>query len=182
MIVARLQAFGHLARRFLGALRAHPPTHGDRGWVRAHLTEGEYRIWSVMSVPDQDHSIQVARAVRDALPSPVDDEVVAAALLHDSGKNVSNLGTLARVAATIFWVVAPVGLMKRREFDHRFSRSSIGQKLIQYRRHPELGADALEQAGSRPLVVAWAREHHRPESAWTVDLSVGRVLKDCDDD
>ena len=40
----------------------------------------------------------------------------------------------------------------------------------------------LAAAGSDRRTVAWATEHHRPESAWSVPTAVGRVLKDADDD
>ncbi len=51
-----------------------------------------------------------------------------------------------------------------------------------YLQHPELGGDLLGMAGSDPLTEAWAREHHLPESEWTVPLDIGRALKDADDD
>jgi hypothetical protein len=40
----------------------------------------------------------------------------------------------------------------------------------------------LREAGARPGTVAWAEEHHRPTSAWTVPVPLGLVLKDADDD
>ena len=52
-----------------------------------------------------------------------------------------------------------------------------------YLRHPELGADLLELAGSDPLTVAWAREHHLP--AERVDRrrpTSADALKAADDD
>jgi hypothetical protein len=51
-----------------------------------------------------------------------------------------------------------------------------------YLQHPRLGGDMLALAGSDPLTVAWTREHHLPESEWTVPLELGQVLKDADDD
>ena len=40
----------------------------------------------------------------------------------------------------------------------------------------------LALAGSDPLTVAWAREHHLPEDEWTVPTAVGEALKAADDD
>ena len=37
-------------------------------------------------------------------------------------------------------------------------------------------------AGSAPLTVAWALEHHLPAEQWTVPLPVGEALKAADDD
>ncbi len=51
-----------------------------------------------------------------------------------------------------------------------------------YLQHPDIGGDMLAMAGSNPLTVAWAREHHLPEEEWTVPVDVARVLRDVDDD
>ena len=48
--------------------------------------------------------------------------------------------------------------------------------------HPELGADLLGMAGSAPLTVAWAAEHHLPADQWTVPVHIGEALKAADDD
>ena len=34
----------------------------------------------------------------------------------------------------------------------------------------------LARTGSDPLTVAWAREHHSPETVWTVPAEVGRAV------
>ena len=47
---------------------------------------------------------------------------------------------------------------------------------------PELGADLLGMAGSAPLTVAWAAEHHLPADQWTVPVHIGEALKAADDD
>jgi hypothetical protein len=51
-----------------------------------------------------------------------------------------------------------------------------------YFRHDRVGADLLSQAGSDPLTVAWAAEHHRPPERWSVDTRVAAALKLADDD
>jgi hypothetical protein len=123
-----------------------------------------------MSGADRRHAVGVARRVCAALggddvPAPV----AAAALLHDVGKLASGLGTCGRVGAT---VVAVAG---------RERVSSWSGPVGRYVRHPELGAALLEEAGSDPLTVAWAREHHSPSSAWTVPAGIAHVLKAADD-
>ena len=35
----------------------------------------------------------------------------------------------------------------------------------------------LARTGSDPLTIAWAREHHSPEAAWSVPVEVGRALR-----
>jgi hypothetical protein len=151
----------HLARRFVGSLRRGGPP--DEAWAVAQLTAGERALWQRMSDADRRHAVDVAHTVGDDAPRPV----LAAALLHDVGKVESGLGTFARVGATL------LGLAGRDRWRGRIGR---------YLRHDELGAGLLEAAGSDPLTVAWAREHHLPRARWTVPLDVGDALKAADDD
>jgi hypothetical protein len=123
-----------------------------------------------MPGPDRRHSAAVARRV-EAAWAAAPREVRAAALLHDVGKVEAGMRTFGRIVATV--TAGVVGRERAEAWD-----SSIGR----YLRHPELGAQALEAVGSAPLTVAWAREHHRPESRWTVAPEVGRALQAADDD
>lgn len=161
----------HLARRFAGSLSPRPPAPADDAWAESHLGEGERVIWRRLSNPDRRHAIGVARTVADLLGADATPPVVAAALLHDSGKIVSGYGTFARVGATVWSGV------RGRE------RASAGDsRLAQYLRHDVIGADALAAAGADPLTVAWAREHHLPPERWTVDARLAGALKAADDD
>jgi hypothetical protein len=183
--------FLHLVRRFFGSVRPGPPSAADEVWAREHLNDGERTIWSRMSNPDRRHAVGVARAVdagwsdavsgTDGPPSP-DRAVLAAALLHDSGKVVSELRTPARVAATVLWAVLDDDTADRWIETAGGRRVDPRLRLAQYRRHPELGAELLRRAGSDPLTADWAEQHHRPEQRWTVPVEVGRLLKACDDD
>ncbi len=179
----------HLARRFLGSLDPRPPPPTDREWVRHHLSDPEFAIWAAMSNPDQRHSIEVARAVDKRLSgalvtsagthsSSCDRSVViVAALMHDSGKNVSGLGTPARVAATLLRPLVPRSTRRRWS-----TATGPVRRLADYWRHPELGGRALTEAGSDPMVIAWTTEHHRPPEAWSIPHEAGRILRDCDND
>lgn len=169
---------GHLARRFFGSLRPGPPSPTDEAWAIAHLNPGQEALWRRLSNPDRRHGVEVARAVIDELGERATDPVVAAALLHDSGKVVSGFGTFSRVAATLVWGV--IDHAKADEWQHH--DRALLRRLGQYRLHPELGGDLLEKASSDPLTVAWAREHHQPVERWTIDREIGAVLKACDDD
>jgi hypothetical protein len=62
------------------------------------------------------------------------------------------------------------------------TRRSWRRRIGLYLRHDSVGADLLSHAGSDPLTVAWAGEHHRPPERWTVDARVGAALKLADDD
>jgi hypothetical protein len=87
------------------------------------------------------------------------------------GKLDAGLGTFGRVGATV------VGEVVGRD---RAARSS--GRVGRYLSHDEGGAELLTAAGSHPLTVAWARQHHLPEASWTVPGPVGRALKAADDD
>ena len=116
---------------------------------------------------DRKHAAGVAREV-DRRLGGADRAVVAAAALHDVGKIESGFGTFARVGATVA--------------GKAIDRDRAGGRLGAYLRHDRIGADLLEAAGSDPLTVAWAREHHLPPERWTVPVDVGHALAAADDD
>jgi hypothetical protein len=55
-------------------------------------------------------------------------------------------------------------------------------RFARYRRHDQIGAQLLADAGSDPLTIAWAREHHLERSLWTVEGKIADALKQADDD
>lgn len=162
----------HLVRRFLGSLSPVPLAADDEAWAIAQLGPGERQLWQRMPRPDQKHSVGVARVVSEHVGEG-HRPALAAALLHDVGKVEAELGTFGRVAAT---------LVGRRRGARWRSSTGLRGRIGRYLHHDAIGASLLEDAGADPLTVAWAREHHRPESAWTVPVEVGRVLRDADDD
>ncbi len=64
----------------------------------------------------------------------------------------------------------------------RFPGRAWRQRIGLYLRHDRVGAELLSEAGSDPLTVAWAGEHHRPPERWSVDARLGAALKLADDD
>ena len=50
-----------------------------------------------------------------------------------------------------------------------------------YAGYTEVGAGLLSDAGADDRVVAWAREHHRPEPEWSIPVGAGRLLVAADD-
>lgn len=165
----------HLARRFGQHLGRPTPDDSDLEWVRGLLSEDEQVMWSRMATADQYHSIGVARRVGQELGQETTDDVLVAALMHDVGKTAAGLGTMGRVVAALVRPV--VGPERARSWaEGRGPTRRIGLHL----RYPEIGARMLADAASARLVVAWAREHHRPERDWTVPRELGRVLQSAD--
>jgi hypothetical protein len=87
------------------------------------------------------------------------------------------LRTYGRVVATLSAAVA--GREAAREW--RKGRGYV-RRIGLYLLHPDLGGDLLAMAGSDPLTVAWAREHHLPADRWTVDPKIAHALASADDD
>lgn len=167
----------HLVRRFFGSLRPGGPPVDDVAWVGSVLSETELVLWRQMSGPDRRHSVEVARRVESSLGDEATTPVLAAALLHDVGKSASGLRTYGRVIATLS------GVFGGHEMAHHWSQGrGFTRKVGLYLRHDELGADQLALAGSDELTVTWTREHHWPESMWTLPPHLAHALKDADDD
>ncbi len=167
----------HLVRRFFGSLRPGGPSRVDQTWVDEQLLPAERALWARMSGPDRRHAAMVAREVERALGHEAARPILAAALLHDVGKIESGLRTYGRVVATLSGKVAGPEMAQVWRTQRGFARK-VGLYLL----HAELGADLLALAGSDPLTVAWTREHHLHEDAWTVPADLGNVLKAADND
>lgn len=159
----------HLARRFFWSLRAPSPNPADESWLLALLSPGERALYDAQPLVDRAHSVACAVAARDGLATPTDELIVAAAL-HDVGKAQAGLGTFGRVLATVVDAVVPAAVDRPRR------AGGLRARLGLYARHDHAGAELLRKAGSADVVVAWAAEHHRPESEWSVEPAIGRVL------
>jgi len=168
---------GHLVRRFFGSLWPAGPKPVDRQWVATVLTPQQLDLWNRMSRADRRHAAAVARRVEVAFGAEATPAVLAAALLHDVGKVAAGLGTYGRVVATVAGRSVDHGMAKEWS-----KRNGITRRVGLYLRHPELGADMLQLAGSDPLTVTWAGEHHKPQSDWTLPTHLAHALKQADDD
>ncbi len=166
----------HLVKRFFGSLLPGGPRERNRAWVESVLSESEYRLWVRMYGPDRRHSVLVARTVESRLGDEATKPILAAALLHDIGKLDSGLRTWGRVVATMSAAVAGADTARLWQKSRGFTRS-VGL----YLRHPDLGGDMLEMAGSDPFASTWAREHHLPPDEWTIDRRLAEVLCEVDD-
>ena len=162
-----MSSMRHLAARFVGSLWPGGPSAAAEAWVGEQLIPGERSLWRQMSGPDRRHAVGVARRVSATLDERATRTVIAAALLHDVGKIESGLGTLGRVVATV---------------GRRFARIPLSRSMRRYLRHPSIGGSLLGRAGSDPLTVAWAIEHHLPHERWTLPPDLAAALKAADGD
>lgn len=167
----------HLAKRFFGSVVPLGPSAADRAWAHEQLLPGELDVWGKMARVDRRHAAGVARRVELALGDGATRPVLAAALLHDCGKVVSGLGTYGRVIATL-----SVGLAGHEQAVAWSDTRGFTRRVGLYLEHPRLGGELLGLAGSAPLTVAWATEHHLPPDQWTVPPPIGQALKEADDD
>jgi len=131
--------------RSLSAGQAHP----DDAWAAPHLTAGEWRVYLGMDARDREHALRVADALRSACPD-ASPEMLAAALLHDCGKQLRPYRVWERVAA---------GLVPGRLARH----VPVGALWVRGQ-HPELGATLLRAAGARRRVAELVERHHTPGS------------------
>lgn len=168
----------HWGRRFFGSIRPGAPPETDVQWALGLLSPAEQPLFARMSNPDRRHAIRVARAADAGLPEGIErrHEALVAALLHDVGKTVAGLGTYGRVIATLSGAVGGADLAELWQDTTGYTR-----KVGLYLRYPELGAELLAVAGSKPWVIAWSREHHNPEADWTLPPEIGRVLVAADE-
>ena len=141
----------HLVKRAVNSLLQTPPNPQDIAVVSQVLNIAELAVWSDMQYRDQRHSVVVLRRFDILAPAAVRADR-ASALLHDVGKNISNLGFVSRVIAT---VVGP-----------------RGQRFIAYHDHERLGAELLSSI-SDPRTVALV--------GGLVDDEISLLLKAADD-
>ena len=125
----------HLVIRAVGSFSQSPPSPVGIAKAQDVLNQAEFELWTAMQFRDQRHSIVVLDRFDALVPNALQSER-AAALLHDVGKNVSGLGFLSRVIATL------VGSRNRRFTD--------------YHNHENLGAELLS-AISDPRTVELVR-------------------------
>jgi len=128
-----MSKISHLAKRFVLSLVPSKVQEIERQWVQSVLTPSEFDLWSKMMAQDRQHSVLVGRRFVKYRPASNSAEI-AGALLHDVGKSAAQLGTLARVVATL---VGP-----------RMSR------FRQYHNHEAIGAAMLRSIGSDEITVS----------------------------
>jgi hypothetical protein len=149
---------GHLVARFFGSLRPRPADAETLAWVGRMLEPNELRVWEGLDRADRAESVAVARRFEAALAGTSDTTWIAAALLHDVGKQASAYGPVGRAVATVVIAVAGGDTVRGWAGDSARVRGRMGR----YAAHDEIGAQLLSEAGARPTAIGWAGGHHRP--------------------
>ena len=104
----------HLVKRAVTSYSNDALSGADIERVERLLLLPEFELWWTMQPRDQRHSLQVHERFMRFYP-PAKRTEQAAALLHDVGKTVSDLGWLLRIVAT---VVGPRGSTFSLYHDH----------------------------------------------------------------
>lgn len=130
---------------------------GDRVIVATTLPERAQPIFYAMSRNDQRHSLTVYRAL--LARGCGDADLLAAALLHDSGKGEGRVRLWVRPVFVLLRAFAP-GLLRwlAREPEARWRRPFYSAW-----RHADIGADLAAQAGLSERAVLLIRTHHQPD-------------------
>lgn len=128
--------------RSIFAHQAYP----DDVWARQFLNAGEWKVYRAMDPRDREHGCRITALLLRDYPN-ASDELLAATLLHDSGKTVRPYHVLERVLVglvpqALSVIIPPVG--------------ALGVRAS----HPELGAELIARAGGRHRVAQLVLRHH----------------------
>ncbi|MGI9667943.1 MAG: hypothetical protein ACR2N2_12755 [Acidimicrobiia bacterium] len=148
----------HLARRFGRHITATPLSPGEQQEVADSLTPELGIIFFSQTPADQRHALDVARSAAGG------SDVTEAALLHDVGKVVSDLGPYQRSLATVW----------------SYTSLPVWGAWRDYLDHGGIGADMLAEAGAGELSVAFARCHPGAVPSG-VDAASWATLAEADD-
>ena len=135
-------------------------TEPDRAPVRTLLPPTGQTLFGTMTRGDQRHCLDVYAAL--AATGCTDQDLLAAALLHDVGKGEHRVRFIMRPAIVLLKAAAPQVLK-------RLAGASASTPVGWWRRpfrdawhHAEWGAILAERAGLTPRIVTLIRTHHDP--------------------
>jgi hypothetical protein len=126
----------------------------DKQLVRGILHPELAGLFFSMNRADQLHSIRV---LKDLIRSgQSDDDLLAAALLHDVGKSRDPLNPLQRALIVLANLVAPALVDRLGQANHARGLWKPFRSAVQ---HPRWGAELVEANGGSPRLAAIIRRH-----------------------
>ncbi len=128
----------------------------DRAILAEALPPRGRALFATMSRNDQRHSLTVYRALRAT--GCMDGELLAAALLHDSGKGAGRVPLWVRPPVVLLRAFAP-GVLR---FLSRAPRPWWRRPFYNAAHHAAIGADLAAATGLSPRVALLIRTHHDP--------------------
>lgn len=146
---------GYRARQLWHALTATPAPQ-DLDLARQALTSAQLELFLKLQPNEQAHSLQIYRQLCDQ--SPVDEDLLVAALLHDVGKTAYPLRPWERAWIVIVKSVLPA---KAAEWGDAPARG-WKRPLVIAQQHAAWGAEMAARAGTSPTVVSLIRRHQEP--------------------
>lgn len=143
-----------------------PLSEYERLEVAALLPPPALALFQTMSRADQRHSLRVCQRLRER--GYEDEELLAAALLHDVGKAAGRVPFWTRPAIVLGKRCAPRLLAKLTVPPPRFADQP--DRLPRWRRslsyawyHADVGAELAAAAGLAERAVLYIRTHHQPD-------------------
>lgn len=140
-----------------------PLSHNDYAEVVRWLPPPALSLFRTMSDADQQHSLRVCRGLQ--AHGCQEEDMLAAALLHDVGKAQGRVPFWTRPAIVIGKLCAPGFLARLVIPPAHFDKQKIPawQRSLSYAWwHADVGADLAATAGLSERAVLYIRTHHQP--------------------
>lgn len=142
--------------QFWRSITARRLDMADRAILDEMLPPGGKELFATMTINDQRHSLTVYRAL--VARGCTDRELLAAALLHDSGKGAGRVPLWVRPPTVVLRAFAPGALRwLARDNPSRWRRPFYASW-----QHAAIGADLAAAAGLSERTVLLIRTHHQP--------------------
>lgn len=144
-------------RQFLSSLWPRVSSQ-ELALVAECLPPAAAALFGRMSRRDQRHSLDVLQRMRQAVPHQ--DDLAAAALLHDAAKTAlpgRRLRLYHRVLIVLMQAARPGWVQQIARADP----GSWRYLFYLHAHHPALGAELAQQAGCTPLTVTLIRRHQQ---------------------
>ena len=176
----KIDRYLYRSRQFFAAIYAKPD---DRDWesARTILTPAQMAIFARMQASEQIHSFMVLKrlqSVENERLGPGREDLWVAALLHDVGKSRYPLRLWERVMVVLAKSLFP-GAVRRwgRGRPYGWQRAFVVAE-----KHPQWGAQMVEDAGASPLTVELIRRHQNflPGKSVTIEDRLLRELQIAD--